>query len=262
MNNGSINIMEQFVPETDGLPSTTLTPLSVLDLTQIQRRRRGDNKQVSDLSAMVGAVSSSVLLEELAVTGLLLLRARESISELAAALQSRLSLRLPERLESDGNMNSNFSASASDDSANSLSITAEVNNSGATDSAYCIRWMSPDEWLLSCPADEAFDIENDLRSLISGSVAIVNVCGGFSVLNLSGADARSTLKKSTAYDVDECNFPAGKVVNTMMAKAQITLRSCSTDSYEIIVRRSFADYLSLWLQRAGSEYGIRINITS
>ncbi len=77
-----------------------------------------------------------------------------------------------------------------------------------------------------------------------------------SLLTLSGENALNVLKKSTAYDVHAENFGPGKVVNTVMAKAQVTLRAKSDGCFEIIVRRSFADYLWLWLQRAGKEYGL------
>ncbi|NND91205.1 MAG: sarcosine oxidase subunit gamma [Granulosicoccus sp.] len=167
-------------------------------------------------------------LEEKPVTGLLTLRAGAHRESLATALSATLGLVLPERLSSESAGN-------------------EV----------CVRWMSPDEWLLSCPLQDAFDLECRLRSAIDGHIAIVNVSGGYSILNLSGSAAQNVLKKSTAYDVHPDNFMPGKVVNTLMAKAQVVLRCVESDRYEIIVRRSFADYLWLWLQRAGREHDLR-----
>jgi len=173
------------------------------------------------------ATSSSVSLVEFPVVGLLVLRAGAASAELDKALKKRLSFSLPTRLSS-------FS-----------------------EGDCCIRWMSPDEWLLSCPLDEAFAIERDLRALVDGHIAVVNVSGGYSVLELQGVDAINVLKKSTAYDVAANDFKAGKVVNTTFAKTQITLRAIEYGRYELIIRRSFADYLWLWLQRAGKEYGLR-----
>lgn len=172
---------------------------------------------------------STVSLEEAPVTGLLVIRARDDQDSLGSALSSVVQLDLPQRLSSHQ----------------------------SEDARYCIRWMSPDEWLLSCPLMEAFDLEQRLRESIDGSIAIVNVSGGYGLLTLTGADALSLLKKSTAYDVHPVNFCEGKVVNTMLAKAQVTLRVVAAERYEILVRRSLADYLWLWLQRAGSEFGLR-----
>ena len=173
------------------------------------------------------ALASTVLLQELPVTGCLVLRAAKSAKELASALKSSLSLDLPERL-----------------------------SSSQTDE-HCIRWMSPDEWLLTCPLADAYNVENLLRAGIKEHFAAVNVSGGYSVLILSGKDASNVLKKSIAYDVSERHFAPGKVINTVMAKAQVTLRALEKGQFEIIVRRSFADYLWLWLQRAGSEYAMQ-----
>lgn len=175
-------------------------------------------------------VQSSVLLTERPVTGLLMLRAATEAAALGKALKKKCGVALSKRLQSE------------------------------TKGDYCVRWMSPDCWLLSCPVSEAFDIEQALRSDVSGHIAIVNVSGGYSILELSGSDARSMLMKSTGYDVHPDHFGEGKVVNTTFAKAQVTLRAVevgeSSSRYELIVRRSFSDYVWLWLQRAGAEYGM------
>ena len=164
------------------------------------------------------------------VTGLLMLRASSNMPALSDALRQRCNLPLSSRLYSE------------------------------THDAYCVRWMAPDNWLLSCPLNEAFDIEQSLRADTAGHIAIVNLSGGYSVMELSGRDARSVLMKSTGYDVHPDHFSVGKVVNTTFAKAQVTLRVIelgeSDARYEIIVRRSFSDYLWAWLQCAGAEYGM------
>lgn len=173
---------------------------------------------------------SSVTLAEMPLTGLLVLRADAARSELSDALLDVAGIALPETLKST--------------------------ESGV----YCARWMSPDEWLLSCPDIEAFDIEKSLRAAVDGHLAIVNNTGGYCVMQLSGADARNVLKKSTVYDVNAENLQPGKVVNTTLAKAQITLRALPDNAFELIVRRSFADYVWLWLQRAGREYTMKFKV--
>jgi sarcosine oxidase subunit gamma len=99
-------------------------------------------------------------------------------------------------------------------------------------------------------------LEQNLRESLNAHVAIVDVSGGYTRLELTGADVRLVLRKSTGYDVHPENFPPGKVVNTIFAKAQATLRCMAEDQYEILVRRSYSDYLWLWLQRAGKEYAM------
>lgn len=160
------------------------------------------------------------------VSGLLTLRAVNDAKNLSDALHSCCQVHLPGRLESQ------------------------------MAGKYCVRWMSPDEWLLSCPLAEAFSIEQNLRESVGGHIAVVNVSGGYSILELKGPDARYVLMKSTGYDVHPDHFSSGKVVNTVFAKSQVTLRALADNHYEIVVRRSYSDYLWMWLQRAGKEYGM------
>jgi sarcosine oxidase subunit gamma len=119
-----------------------------------------------------------------------------------------------------------------------------------------VRWIAPDEWLLILPGREAFELESRLRGAMSGHIAIVNVSGGQTVLELSGPDARMVLRKSTPYDVHDRNFPVGKVVTTVFAKSQAVIRRTGEQSWELVIRRSFADFIWLWLQDACAEFGL------
>lgn len=183
--------------------------------------------------------NAGLLLGEQPLTELVTLRAKAPATELASALKSELNLGLPGILQSESN------------------------------DQYCVRWIAPDEWLLSVTGlsiaepttarKSAFEIEQALRKQLAGSQhAIINVTGGFTVLQISGDAVLNVLKKSTAYDVHPSQFPVGKVVNTVLGKAQVTLRCMAKNQYELIIRRSFADYIWLWLQTAAKEYGLDI----
>ena len=173
-------------------------------------------------------VANTVTVLEKPVTGLLMLRAVSAAEALSEALLKRCGVSLSSRLQSE------------------------------TKGEYCIRWMSPDAWLLSCPLQEAYAIEKTLREAVSDHIGIVNVSGGYSVLELNGSDARTVLMKSTSYDVHPDHFAEGKVVNTVFAKAQVTLRALQVSDthsrYELIVRRSFSDYVWMWIQQAAMNY--------
>ncbi len=119
-----------------------------------------------------------------------------------------------------------------------------------------VRWISPDEWLLIVPGSDAFSVETRLREAMEGHYSIANVSGGQTVLMLSGKDAISVLKKSTGYDLHDSNFPVGKVVTTVFAKTQAVIRRTGPQEWELVVRRSFSDYVWLWLQDASAEYGL------
>jgi len=123
----------------------------------------------------------------------------------------------------------------------------------------CLRWLSPNEWLLTLPLTSVFDAEEALRQKMGGHGAIVDVSGGQTLLELKGSKVTSVLKKSTSYDVDLVNFPVGKVVTTTFAQAQVVLRCVAEHRYELVIRRSFADYLWAWLRDASAEFGFRVD---
>ena len=122
--------------------------------------------------------------------------------------------------------------------------------------AACIRWISPDEWLVTVAEDEIHSIEVELRHAVEGHAAIVNVSGGQTLLQLAGQHAEEVLMKSTSYDVHESNLQVGKVVTTTFAHTQVVLRRLDANSFELVVRRSFADYVFAWTRDAATEFGI------
>ena len=66
------------------------------------------------------------------------------------------------------------------------------------------------------------------------------------------------MKKSTGYDIHIDNFPVGKVVGTTFAKAGAHILRVSEDKFQLVVRRSFSDYIWLWIQQGSQEYGLTI----
>jgi len=132
-----------------------------------------------------------------------------------------------------------------------LPLTSSTSETGA-----CIRWISPDEWLITVPETITFEVESALRTAIASHVAIVNVSGGQTILHLQGETAEMVLRKSTPYDVHVSNFPVGKVVTTAFAQTQVLMRRLDADAFELVIRRSFADYLWAWLRDAATEFGL------
>lgn len=123
-----------------------------------------------------------------------------------------------------------------------------------------IQWLSPDEWLLIVPSGEEFLLEARLREALGDAhYAIVNVSGGQTLLELEGDKARELLMKSTPYDVHPDAFPVGKGVTTIFAKSSLIVRRPTEERWELVLRRSFADYLYRWLLDAGEEYAISVD---
>ncbi|WP_434361538.1 sarcosine oxidase subunit gamma family protein [Parasalinivibrio latis] len=136
-----------------------------------------------------------------------------------------------------------------------LGLPLEAGASSENDTTR-VFWLAPDEWLVIGERGKAADIEQSLRQNLEGHFAVTDVSGGQTLVTLSGPNAMQVLKKSTPYDVDMRKFPVGKCIGTVLAKAQVQMRRVSEDSVELIIRRSFADYLWLWLVDASREYGL------
>lgn len=121
-----------------------------------------------------------------------------------------------------------------------------------------ILWQSPDEWLIISSADMIFDIEVALREKLTGHFSIVNQSGGQTIIELSGVNAIDMLKKSTPLDVHPSEFPVGKVAASLLAKSSALFYRAGENQWQLVVRRSFADYIWRWLADAGKEFGLSI----
>ena len=121
-----------------------------------------------------------------------------------------------------------------------------------------LYWLGPDEWLLLAQDNKALGYEQALREGVPGHVAIVDVSGGQTLVNLSGVGVDDILKKSGSYDFHSSNFGSGRCVQTTFAKATALVARCENGSVDLVIRRSFADYLARWLLDAGAEFDARI----
>ena len=182
-----------------------------------------------DELARKGKSSVGVVLREKKLLGHLTLRGDAADADFAAGVHKALGLELPA----------------------ALTLMAKGDTS--------LQWLGPDEWLLIVPSGEEFATEQKLRAALAGQhISVVNVSGGQTILELSGPKAREVLMKSSSYDVHPSHFPVGKAVGTVFAKSQLVIRRTGEHTWELLVRRSFADYFWLWLQDASAEYGLAI----
>ena len=125
-----------------------------------------------------------------------------------------------------------------------------------------IYWLGPDEWMLFSSMD-ASSLEARLRASLSGHIAIVDISGGQTLINLRGDQQalEVVLKKSSVYDFGawaDASANAGRCVQSTFGKASAVVANKSDGSYDLIIRRSYADYIAQWLLHAGEEFGCRI----
>ena len=121
-----------------------------------------------------------------------------------------------------------------------------------------IRWLSPDEWLITIPPGAAFGLETAFRATMPGLFSLVNGSGGMTVFRLGGPKVIDLLKKCVSVDLHSSVFPEDKVVSTNFAKATCVLHRTAPDAFDLVVRRSYADYIWRWIADAGQEFGLRV----
>ena len=124
-----------------------------------------------------------------------------------------------------------------------------------------VYWLGPDEWLIVTPRDRRVAIEGDLRSALIGvRAAVTDISGGQTVVVVHGDQVRQLLAKGCPLDLHPRAFDIGQCAQSHLAKAPILMRHLDRRShFEIIVRRSFADYFWLWLEDAAAEYGLAVD---
>ncbi|PWQ93275.1 sarcosine oxidase subunit gamma [Leucothrix pacifica] len=180
--------------------------------------------------ATQGAQDRNIKIQELALLDHLVLRGHADNAALTTGIQSVMGVSLPINLQS-------------------------VEKEGQV-----IRWISPDEWLITTPHGTGFALEQQLRNAISTHCAVVNVSGGQTVITVEGAGTEEMLRKCTPYDIHISNMPVGKVVTSLFGKAQAVIRRTGEQQFEVVIRRSFSDYCWLWLQDSCREFGFTVKL--
>ena len=123
-----------------------------------------------------------------------------------------------------------------------------------------IAWLGPDEWLVISPPDIKEGLAARLEEALTGLHASVNdISSGQTIIRLHGARAREVLNKGCPVDLHPRTFGAGQCAQSHVAKSNaLIVQVNDAPTYDVIVRRSFADYLARWLLDAGLEYDIAV----
>lgn len=123
-----------------------------------------------------------------------------------------------------------------------------------------IAWQRPTEWLLLCEPEARQDWLDRLRVALGDVHAgVVDLSGGQTLIAIEGEHALDVLAKGTTLDLHPRVFGTGDCARTLLAKTTAFIRVIEPGrSFEIVVRRSFADYLWQWLRDASGEYGCEV----
>jgi len=118
--------------------------------------------------------------------------------------------------------------------------------------AYRIYWLGPDEWLIVTPAGKQGDLREALQKALDGVFSsVVDNSSGLTMLHITGDNAGALLATDCPLDLHPRAFKPGQCAQTRLAKATMTLSPLAGgQGFEVIIRRSFAEYLLLWLKDA------------
>jgi sarcosine oxidase subunit gamma len=119
-------------------------------------------------------------------------------------------------------------------------------------------WLSPDEWLVVVPfATRARMIDELKRALAGRHVSITDVSANRTILELSGSKACEVLAKGCGLDLHPRAFRTGQCAQTVVARSQAVIWQIDeTPTYRVLVRPSFAGYLTDFFIDAMKEYAL------
>ncbi len=126
---------------------------------------------------------------------------------------------------------------------------------------HAVYWLGPEEYLLVSHRTESTELIAALNREFAGlHAAATDLSGGQILMTVTGPAVQSFLSKASTLDLHATRFGVDDCAQSTFAKANAlyALRD-DTPTFELIVRRSFADYAARWMLQAGQEFGIVFN---
>jgi sarcosine oxidase, subunit gamma len=117
-------------------------------------------------------------------------------------------------------------------------------------------WLGPDEWLITSPFRTPEELETGLREAVGAGDTVVDVSAQRTTLRMRGEHARDLLAGGCSLDLHPRVFGRGAAAQTLLGLAGVVLMALDDTGthYQIVVRASFAGYLTSWLLDAATEY--------
>jgi sarcosine oxidase subunit gamma len=122
-----------------------------------------------------------------------------------------------------------------------------------TDSHHAL-WLGPDEWLVVVATDPVAMADQLTAAVGEEPGLVLDVSANRTVLELAGPRARAVLEKGCPVDLHPRSFGPGHAVSTTLARVPVLLWQTDDESYRLVPRSSFADYVARWLLDAMQEF--------
>jgi sarcosine oxidase, subunit gamma len=117
-----------------------------------------------------------------------------------------------------------------------------------------VLWQGPDEWLVVSQLSADVLVPALVEAVAGRHAAVVDVSANRTIVELKGAAARAVLEKGCPLDLHPRAFGPGRAVTTTLARIPLVLWQVGSDSYRLLPRSSFADYIARWLLDASHEF--------
>ena len=113
-----------------------------------------------------------------------------------------------------------------------------------------IAWAGPEEWFVIGQEEGTSGLRVALRQAIpEADGAVVDVSSGFTLFSVEGRRARDLVAAGCAIDVHPRAFGTGRCAQTLYARTGVSLlQRDDTPRFEMMVRRSYADWLWRWME--------------
>ena len=113
-------------------------------------------------------------------------------------------------------------------------------------------WLGPAEFLVVAPENAHESVGGDLvpaliESLGEGQGQVVDLSANRTIFELSGTQSRAVLEKGCSQDLHPRVFKAGTALATEIGHIPVMLWKSGDDTFRVLPRASFADYLGRWL---------------
>lgn len=131
-----------------------------------------------------------------------------------------------------------------------LAFPRHANRAASSDFAD-VLWTGPDDWLVIVREGDGHSLLDALVETFAGTdSAVVETSGNRVRLRVSGPGARALMARACSLDLDPPHFLPGHCAGTLVARTQAYVLQQDEQTYDLLVRRSFADYLEAWLLTA------------
>jgi sarcosine oxidase subunit gamma len=115
-------------------------------------------------------------------------------------------------------------------------------------------WLAPDEFLVLSSDQPDAETAVLVEALGDEPGSAVDLSANRTTLELSGLSARAVLEKGCALDLHPREFAAGTAYVTLIGSVPVILCKVEEETYRILPRSSFADFLGRWLIDAMAEF--------